>query len=137
MSPSTAILRPWLRRQQRQRRRHGSGIGVVAFVNHRDIAGLEARAAALEGREILQARRGVQHIAIRQRHRRQRAHHIAGDMGAGGADIAIHRPAQNIGLDPHAIAIRGEGNQSGFTALPKRTRRETLACAARAASRSA
>ena len=102
MSPSTAILRPDGIAKQRKRRRHGGGIGVVAFVDDGDTARLEARATAFERREILQRRGSVEHIAIQQRHGSQRAHDILGDMGARRADKTINGAAQNVGLDPHA-----------------------------------
>ncbi len=90
--------------QKRQSRCHGSGIGVVAFVDHLDARCLEPRAAPFESREILQHRRRVQHVAFGQRHRRQRRDRVHGDMGALRTDQAIYRAAHDVGLEPHALA---------------------------------
>ena len=94
--------------QQSQRRRHRSGIGVVALIDHLNTLRFKPRAAALERGEILQCRRRVQHIAIGQRDHRQPGHNVAGDVLARRAHQAIDGAAQNVGPHPHAVAVGRE-----------------------------
>ena len=70
-----------------------------------------------------------------KRHRRQRAHRILGDMGARRADTAIHRAAQNVGLDPHAVAVRRKGDQPRIARFRRSVTMRDTGPAGRAPSR--